>query len=96
MALFGFFKKVAIANQLAPFVNNAYANIDSADGSLFWILLVIQPLYLYFDFSGYTDIALGLAKTFGIELAPNFSRPFLSENMTNFWKRFHISFIVVQ
>jgi D-alanyl-lipoteichoic acid acyltransferase DltB (MBOAT superfamily) len=91
MVLFGFFKKVAIANQLAPFVNNTYENIGSADGYSLWILLFIQPLYLYFDFSGYTDIALGFAKTFGIELLPNFNRPFLSENMTNFWKRFHIS-----
>jgi alginate O-acetyltransferase complex protein AlgI len=89
--LFGFFKKIAIANQLAPFVSNAYANLESADGSSLWILLLIQPLYLYFDFSGYTDIALGCAKTIGIELLPNFNRPFMSENMTTFWKRFHIS-----
>lgn len=91
MALFGVFKKVAIANQLAPFINSCYANLNSADGFSLWILLLIQPLYLYFDFSGYTDIALGFAKTFGIELIPNFNRPFLSENITTFWKRFHIS-----
>jgi alginate O-acetyltransferase complex protein AlgI len=53
--------------------------------------LLIQPLYLYFDFSGYTDIAIGFAKGFGIDLLPNFNRPFFSENMTTFWKRFHIS-----
>lgn len=91
MALFGFFKKVAIANQLAPLVNSAYASLDSADGSSLWVVLLIQPLYLYFDFSGYTDIARGFAKTMGIELLPNFNCPFLSENVTNFWKRFHIS-----
>jgi D-alanyl-lipoteichoic acid acyltransferase DltB (MBOAT superfamily) len=53
--------------------------------------LLIQPLYLYFDFSGYTDIAFGIARAFGIELRPNFNRPFMSQSMTEFWKRFHIS-----
>ena len=91
MVLIGLFKKVAIANQLAPFVSNIYANIGTSDGSSLWLLFLIQPLYLYFDFSGYTDIACGFAKTVGIELLPNFNRPFLSENVTSFWKRFHIS-----
>ena len=91
IALFGFFKKLAIANQLAPYVVKAYSDIPSADGYLLWILFFIVPLYLYFDFSGYTDIAIGLAKTFGIELLPNFNRPFFAENVTTFWKRFHIS-----
>jgi len=54
-------------------------------------LILLQPLYLYFDFSGYTDIALGFARAFGIKLSPNFNKPFLSENMTIFWRRFHIS-----
>lgn len=91
IALFGVFKKVAIANQLAPFLNHSYANLNSTDGSSLWFLFVLQPLYLYFDFSGYTDIAIGLAKTYGIDLLPNFNRPFFSENVTTFWKRFHIS-----
>lgn len=91
IALFGFFKKIAIANQLAPFVSGAYANLNSVDGSSLLILLLLQPLYLYFDFSGYTDIAIGFARTFGIELLPNFDRPFFSENVTTFWKKFHIS-----
>ena len=51
----------------------------------------MQPLYLYFDFSGYTDIAIGFSKALGIDLLPNFNRPFFSENMTTFWKRFHMS-----
>lgn len=91
IALFGLFKKVAIANQLAPYVVNTYADINSADGYSLWILLLLLPLYLYFDFSGYTDIAIGFAKAFGIDLLPNFNRPFFSENVTTFWKRFHIS-----
>lgn len=91
LALFGFFKKVAIANQIAPFLVDTYANVNTVDGSSLLIVWILQPLYLYFDFSGYTDIAIGFAKTFGIEILPNFNRPFFSENMTNFWKRFHIS-----
>jgi len=91
MILLGAFKKVVIANQLGVFVNNAYSDLDLYGGLNLWVVLLIQPLYLYFDFSGYTDIALGIAKTYGIDLLPNFKRPFLSENVTSFWKRFHMS-----
>jgi D-alanyl-lipoteichoic acid acyltransferase DltB (MBOAT superfamily) len=90
LAFLGFFKKVAIANQLAPYALSVY-NIDHAGGSISWILFIIQPLYLYFDFSGYTDIAIGISKMFGIDLLPNFQRPFFAENVSTFWKRFHMS-----
>jgi alginate O-acetyltransferase complex protein AlgI len=91
IALFGFLKKVAIANQLAPFITGTFNHLDSVDGSMLWILVILLPIYLYFDFSGYIDIAIGFARMFGINLLPNFNRPFFAENMTNFWKRFHIS-----
>jgi len=91
IALFGFFKKIAIANQMAPFIIGTYADLNGSGGAALWLLLILQPLYLYFDFSGYTDIAIGFAKTFGIDLLPNFNKPFFAENVTNFWKRFHIS-----
>lgn len=91
IVLFGLFKKIVIANQLAQFVNLAHSNLETANSISLWMVWIIQPLYLYFDFSGYSDIAIGYAKTLGIELLPNFNRPFFSENMTNFWKRFHIS-----
>lgn len=89
--LTGLFKKVAIANQLAPYVITTYSDIGSVSGGSVWVILLLQPLYLYFDFSGYTDIAIGFARMFGIDLLPNFNRPFFSHNMTTFWKRFHIS-----
>lgn len=89
--LIGVFKKLAIANQIAHYVQNAYPDLHSVDGLSLWILLLLQPLYLYFDFSGYTDMAIGASKIFGIDLLPNFNRPFFSQNMTNFWKRFHMS-----
>ncbi len=91
IALLGFFKKVVIANQLGLIVSGAYSNLSSTSGLSLWMVILIQPLYLYFDFSGYTDIALGFAKIYGINLLPNFDKPFLSENVTNFWKRFHMS-----
>jgi D-alanyl-lipoteichoic acid acyltransferase DltB (MBOAT superfamily) len=91
IAAFGLFKKAAVADQMALLINSTYSNLDKADASTLWIVLLLQPLYLYFDFSGYTDMAIGLAKTFGIELLPNFNKPFLSQNVTTFWKRFHMS-----
>ena len=91
LILFGLFKKVAIANQLAPIINDAFANNGNSHDYAIWAVLLFLPLYLYFDFSGYTDIAFGIARAFGIELRPNFNRPFMSESMTEFWKRFHIS-----
>ncbi len=90
-AFWGFFKKLVIANQLAPYIGQAYANAETIGGGYVWLTILIQPLYLYFDFSGYTDIAIGFGRMFGIELPPNFNRPFTSQNITNFWKRFHIS-----
>jgi D-alanyl-lipoteichoic acid acyltransferase DltB (MBOAT superfamily) len=91
LLLFGLFKKIVIANKLAPYLQQAYEDIDKVDGWSLWILLLLQPLYLYFDFSGYTDIARGFARLFGIKLLPNFNKPFLANSVTNFWKRFHIS-----
>jgi D-alanyl-lipoteichoic acid acyltransferase DltB (MBOAT superfamily) len=91
ITLFGFFQKVVIANQLAPLITDTYSNMGMYGGIELWTVLLIQPFYLYFDFAGYTNIAIGIAKMFGIELLPNFNRPFLSENVTTFWKRFHMS-----
>ena len=91
LILSGLFRKVIIANHLSAFVNHGYAGVETVGGLNCILVILIQPLYLYFDFSGYTNIALGFAKMYGIDLLPNFNRPFLSENMTNFWRRFHIS-----
>jgi len=91
LILLGLIKKNVIANQLSLIVNPVYDNLNvNGDGFNFFIIL-IQPVYLYFDFSGYTDIAIGTARLFGIRLLPNFDRPFFSESMTVFWRRFHMS-----
>lgn len=91
LVLFGLFKKVVVANQLSLMVHGAFNTLNTPDTYNLWVVVLIQPLYLYFDFSGYTDIAIGFARAFGIKIPMNFNRPFLAESMTNFWKRFHAS-----
>ena len=90
--LWGFFKKVVIADRLALYVNLVYAN---PQGFHYWNLLIAVfcfSIQIYCDFSGYSDIALGAAKTMGFNLMTNFNRPFLySTNITEFWRRWHIS-----
>lgn len=90
--LVGFFKKIVIANPLSSIIVYS-ANADNVlfNGTPYWIIFLIQPIYLYFDFSGYTDIAIGTAKLFDIQLSRNFERPFFAENVSVFWRRFHMS-----
>jgi alginate O-acetyltransferase complex protein AlgI len=90
-ALWGMAKKVVVADNLAPHVNSIFQNYQSLDGvTLAWggVLFSIQ---LYCDFSGYSDIAVGIAKLFGINLARNFRYPFFATNIADFWRRWHIS-----
>lgn len=91
LILFGLVKKVVIANQLSSIVLGSFDAANNSESYHLLMAMLFQPLYLYFDFSGYTDIALGIARAFGITIPMNFNRPFMAENMTNFWKRFHAS-----
>lgn len=91
LVLYGLFKKVVVANQLYLIVNGAYGSLNSPDNHNLLLVVLLQPLYLYFDFSGYTDIAIGFARAFGIKIPINFNRPFMAQNVSNFWKRFHAS-----
>jgi D-alanyl-lipoteichoic acid acyltransferase DltB (MBOAT superfamily) len=84
------FKKVVIANNLSDIIN-IYDNVHLYSGMPLITALLLQAIYLYCDFSGYTDMALGSAKVFGIDLLPNFNRPFLAKNVTEFWRRWHMS-----
>lgn len=87
----GFFKKLVIADRLAVLVGNIYGDLYDYSGMPLLIILVVQVVHLYFDFSGYTDIVLGTAKLFGIRLINNFERPLLAKNVSMFWRRWHIS-----
>ncbi len=89
--LWGLFKKMVIADNLYSAVSNVYGNIHNFNGTSLFIVLIVQTIYIYCDFSGYTDMALGIAKCFGLNLMDNFNRPFLAKNVSEFWRRWHIS-----
>ena len=91
LILFGMFKKVVIADTLAPYVNDIFNNYESYGGGTLWLGAVFFAFQIYCDFSGYSNIARGIAKLFGIELMVNFSFPYLSRNIGEFWKKWHIS-----
>jgi alginate O-acetyltransferase complex protein AlgI len=91
LILWGAFKKMVIADRLSMIVNGVYPNLHSNSGNILLITFLIQPLQLYCDFSGYTDIALGIGRSFGFKLTDNFNRPFFSTGVTMFWQRWHIS-----
>ena len=87
----GYFKKLVIADVFAVTVNKVYDNAHSYVGLVFIIVTVMFAIEIYCDFSGYSDIAIGCAKLFGIELAANFKSPYLSFSIKEFWSRWHIS-----
>jgi alginate O-acetyltransferase complex protein AlgI len=89
--LFGLFKKVVLADHLSVFVGDVFG-APGAFGSLTVILAAVSySLQIYLDFSGYSDMAIGLAKCMGYDITRNFNLPYLSRNVTEFWKRWHIS-----
>lgn len=91
LILWGYLKKVAIADSMAPIVNSIFEKPE-AYGSITLILgTYCFALQIYCDFSGYSDIARGISRLFGIELIVNFKQPYLSRNITEFWRRWHIS-----
>jgi len=87
----GFFKKVVIADRLAEVVDTCYANWWDQSTATMWMGVAFYSIQIYCDFSGYSDIAIGTAKTMGINLMENFKNPYLSFSMTEFWRRWHIS-----
>jgi alginate O-acetyltransferase complex protein AlgI len=93
LILWGFFKKVVIADNCAPFVNAIFDDAGSADLHAGYHVLgaVLFAFQVYGDFSGYSDIATGCARLFGFELMRNFAYPFFSRDMAEFWQRWHIS-----
>lgn len=88
--LWGFVKKVLVADRCAVVVNAVYAN-PAADGTDLWAASVLFAFQIYGDFSGYSDIAVGCGKLFGIRLSRNFNVPYFSRNVAEFWRRWHIS-----
>ncbi len=89
--LWGLFKKVVIADNCAEYVNMVFNNSADYSGSTHFVAAIFFAFQIYGDFSGYSDIALGTARLFGIELLRNFSYPYFSRDIAEFWRRWHIS-----
>ena len=87
----GYVKKSVFADPLGGFVDGVYANPEGAGWIECWIVLYAYAFQIYFDFSGYTDIAMGVAGLLGFRLPENFRHPYLAENPSEFWRRWHIS-----
>ncbi len=89
--LMGLFKKIAIADRMACLADSIYATPSSYSTSAVWIAIMAYSLQIYCDFSGYSDIAVGTAHMLGFKLPQNFDMPYLSRNIAEFWRRWHIS-----
>ncbi len=88
----GYFKKMVIADNLAPLVVSAFSKADVVNSSNYWWgVIAAFAFQIYCDFSGYTDIARGLGKWMGLEIPINFNHPYLANSLKNFWQRWHIS-----
>jgi alginate O-acetyltransferase complex protein AlgI len=91
LMIWGFFKKVVIADNMAQMVNRVYADASSYDAYSLVLAALAFSFQIYCDFSGYSDIAIGSSRILGIDLLKNFDFPYLSRNIAEFWRRWHIS-----
>ncbi len=94
MFAMGLFKKVVLADSIAPFADSVFGGVHSGmaiDAVTAWTGSVCYALQLYFDFSGYSDMAIGLATIFAIKLPLNFDSPFKATNISDFWRRWHMT-----
>lgn len=89
--IWGLFKKVVVADRLAIYVDAVYANPEAHSGSTLALATLFFAFQIYCDFSGYSDMAIGIARTMGINLMQNFNLPYLATSIADFWKRWHIS-----
>jgi alginate O-acetyltransferase complex protein AlgI len=89
--LFGLAKKTLIADQLAPFCTNAFAHPTTASHLRLWLAVYAYAAQIYFDFAGYSDIAIGTAGLFGYRVPENFDRPYRKPDIAAFWRAWHMS-----
>jgi len=89
--LWGFFKKMVIADNCAPLVNEIFTHYHTESPGTLVVGAILFAFQIYGDFSGYSDIALGVSRLFGIELLKNFAFPYFSRDIAEFWRRWHIS-----
>ena len=91
MILWGLFMKLCVADRLGIYVDAVYANVAQHNGTTLLFASVLYTLQIYCDFAGYSLMAIGSGKMFGIELQTNFIRPYFAKTVTDFWRRWHIS-----
>jgi D-alanyl-lipoteichoic acid acyltransferase DltB (MBOAT superfamily) len=89
--LWGFFKKIVVADNCAIYVDAIFSSYDTASSGQLIMAAFLFAFQIYGDFSGYSDIALGTARLFGIKLLRNFAYPYFSRDIAEFWRRWHIS-----
>ncbi|MBQ6978059.1 MAG: MBOAT family protein [Paludibacteraceae bacterium] len=89
--LWGLFKKIVVADNCATYVDQVWATYNTQTGSTLLLAAILFTFQIYGDFSGYSDIAIGTAKLFGIKLMRNFNNPYFSRDIAEFWRRWHIS-----
>jgi alginate O-acetyltransferase complex protein AlgI len=89
--LMGVFKKVAIADRMALYVDPVFKDPERYGSAAAWVAVIAYALQIYCDFSGYTDMAIGCAHLLGYKLAKNFNMPYLAANISDFWRRWHMS-----
>lgn len=91
LATWGFFKKIVISDYFAVYVNGIYGNIDGATGFSLILATIYFSIQIFCDFSGYSDIAIGISKILGFNLMKNFDKPYFSSSIVEFWRNWHIS-----
>jgi alginate O-acetyltransferase complex protein AlgI len=91
LMLWGFFKKVVIADRIADFVSVVFNHPEQQHFIILWMGIIFFAIQIYCDFSGYSDIAIGCAKVMGYDLMINFNRPYFAKSIGEFWRRWHIS-----
>ena len=89
--IYGLGKKVLLANFLAQIADNVFDYLDTPSVMMAWLGAIAYTLQIYFDFSGYSDMAIGLGRMFGFHFLENFNYPYIANSVTDFWRRWHIS-----
>jgi alginate O-acetyltransferase complex protein AlgI len=89
--LWGMFKKMVIADNLAVFVNSVWSDIPNQSGSTLLIAAILYSIQMYTDFSGYSDMAIGVGKILGFRITRNFNYPYFTRNVAEYWRNWHIS-----
>lgn len=93
LMLWGYFMKLVLADRVAIYVDTIYSNLAQHNGDTIIFTSLLYPIQVYADLGGYSLIAIGISKILGIDVMPNFNRPFFATSMAEFWRRWHMSLI---